>query len=434
MSSAELVPWQANSPVRLPKDADQPAQVAPLARQLRSSDIDKVVRAFEAGLFELAVEYVWTRTMSVLKRQLASMGMGFVGELLARPDINENSAVEQAVTDYDAIQIAQQLGIVNRRGAMELRQASETLSYFVNPDADDDHEMTKPQAMYILQACVANILARDVIEPAIDFIAFRRKLTQSILPEDDPDLTGIKAAPYFFKRTTVRVLLADARGGKGAQAENALGNLGSILERIWDDLLDPDRWQVGQAYAEANANNLRLVSVALRRILLRLQGFDYVPETLRSSTYTRAANDVLIAHQEMNNFYNEPAPMKTLASLGSTIPGPAFQICMRAALAVKLGNGYGRSYEAQEHADQLLSTLTRDRWQIYLDKYLPVDEMILTKLTLDRPAENWLELVRKYQLSGDLVMNPSVASLLKGPRSSDVQRRAEVLIKQSGVS
>ena len=75
-------------------------------------------------------------------------------------------------------------------------------------------------------------------------------------------------------------------------------------------------------------------------------GFDYVPESLRSATFTRAAKEVLAAHESYQNFYNEPAPMQALASLGSTIPAPAFPLCMKATLSVVLGNQYGHTLAA----------------------------------------------------------------------------------------
>jgi hypothetical protein len=58
----------------------------------------------------------------------------------------------------------------------------------------------------------------------------------------------------------------------------------------------------------------RLVAAAgLRRALMRVNGFDFVPETLRSETFRAAARAVLGAHLAWDNFYNEPKPMEALA-------------------------------------------------------------------------------------------------------------------------
>jgi hypothetical protein len=315
MNSTSLVPWQSNDSILVPKNACDAGEIASLAQQLRRTDIDKLARAFQTGLYELAVEFVWKRTMSILKKQLSLLGMSFVGEMLARPDIEEDSPIESVVTDYEAIYLAHQLGILNKLGAMELRQSAELLSYYSSPDIDEGDELTQLQALNLLRVCVGHILARSRIDVALNFSEFRKMLTQQILSENDPQVAGLRAFPYFFKRTTIRVLLAEAKTSKGAQSENALGNLSVILPILWPDLQDPDRWQVGQTYAETNANNQKVISSTLRRTLIAVRGFDYVPETLRSGTYTSAAKDVLSAHEQMNNFYNEPAPMKALASL-----------------------------------------------------------------------------------------------------------------------
>ncbi|MCX6344280.1 MAG: hypothetical protein NT018_04310 [Armatimonadetes bacterium] len=435
MSNSEISLWEPNNAVYIPRQASSAGEIANFAQQLRRADIDRIVAAFDADLCELAVEYVWKRTMSILKRQLAAMGMGFVGEMLARPDIDNEANAELVLTDYDAIELAHQLGIVNRIGALELRQAAELLSYYASPDADEYDELSLVQAVNLLRSCVVHILAREKIDAALDFAEFRNKLSQQVLLDDDPTLATLCGSQYFFKRTTIRVLLADVKANQGAQLENALANLDSVLRRIWVELQDPDKWQIGQAYAEANANNRKLLSATLQRILTSLHGFDYVPETLRSSTYTKAANDVLAAHIEFNNFYNEPIPMKILASLGSTIPGPAFQICMRATLAVKLGNAYGNSAAAQKYADKLLNLVSQDRWSAYLSRSITSDELVLSKLTDHKPATRWINLVEEFGLADVDVKDARIARLLKASASKDitqVQSQALAALKRLG--
>ena len=132
--------------------------------------------------------------------------------------------------------------------------------------------------------------------------------------------------------------------------------------------------------------------------MLKVKGFDYVPENLRSNTYIIAAKDLLSAHQGMNNFYNEPSKAKYLAQMGNSIPAPAFGNCMTAVLACKLGNSYGISWDAQTYLDEILQTVSKDRWSYYLSSVLPYDRVILYKLCVDITADRWIELVEKYSL------------------------------------
>jgi hypothetical protein len=107
--------------------------------------------------------------------------------------------------------------------------------------------------------------------------------------------------------------------------------------------------------------------------------------------------------------------------LGSTIPGPAFQICMRATLAVKLGNAYGISYDAQPYADKLLKSLSPDRWSVYLSKFLASDEMIIEKLTNERPAQKWVELVTLYNLASFSVQDGKVKRLVQAAADDNLK-------------
>jgi len=206
MTTTSIALWRSNDSIDVPSDASSADTLAPYARQLRPIDIEKIQRAFQAGLFELAVEFVWKRTMAILKRQLGDMGMSFVGEMLARPDIDEYSSVELVVTDYDSIQLSHQLGMINSIGAMELRHGAELLSHYASPNAEDRDELSKIQALHILHSCIAHVLAREKIELNFDFANFRHSLTQSVLAEDDEKVQYLTNAPYFYKRTVVRCI------------------------------------------------------------------------------------------------------------------------------------------------------------------------------------------------------------------------------------
>ncbi len=134
--------------------------------------------------------------------------------------------------------------------------------------------------------------------------------------------------------------------------------------------------------AEFNEGNKDSVK-ALHAVLLSVQGFDYVPESLRSDTFSRVAAAVIAAHQGVNNFYNEPKPMRELADLGTSIPNPALAICVTAALCVKLGNPWGIAWAAQAASGEVLDNVSKERWIYYLDGCLERDLVILPKLSGD---------------------------------------------------
>jgi hypothetical protein len=262
--------------------------------------------------------------------------------------------------------------------------------------------------------CVDNILKLDKVEAAVDFKNFRDSLESRLFNEEDREIEILRQCPYFFYRASVRILLALVKTTSGAQLENVLGNANLIIPMLWSDLKAPEKWQVGRCYSEMYSEGRNASASGLKRVLLKVKGFDFVPEDLRSTSFIKAARAILEAHDGINNFYNEPAPIRALDQMGSTIPVPAFAACMSAVLAVKLGNYYGVSYGAQEYADAILHRVAKDRWVYYLDQCLPTDERILFKLVNTTSSSRWMDLVRQYSLAdlAEAVSSREIKALL----------------------
>jgi hypothetical protein len=216
------------------------------------------------------------------------------------------------------------------------------------------------------------------------------------------------------------MLLSSIKNAKGAKFEHVSRNALLLFESLWSRLKDPERWQLGQSYAsEFNEGNKDSVK-ALHAILVRVRGFDYVPENLRSATFIRVAASVVAAHQGMNNFYNEPAPMRELASLGSSIPSPALAQCITAALCVKIGNRYGQSHAALPYADSVLSSISKERWVFYLNGRLAQDLVILQELQSQSPISNWIAVIKQLGLTAENLVDPLVRALIVASNAGNV--------------
>jgi hypothetical protein len=236
------------------------------------------------------------------------------------------------------------------------------------------------------------------------------------------------ASPHFFRRLAVAVLLSGTRSYSGAKLEHCLGNLNVLLPQLWPTTREPERWQVGTTYAQVYADGLQVQTAGLKEALMKVRGFDYVPENLRSQTFIRAAEAIIRAHEGMNNFYNEEAPTTALERLGTVIPAPAIGTCVTALLCVRLGNSYGVSWSAQPIADRLLRRQAPDRWAYYLDKVLPGETRILEKLTDARPSREWLSLAKQLP-AGITVREKPVKALLDASLAQD-QRRLSVAVRK----
>lgn len=418
-----VVVWKEPTGTVVPRDADSAPAIAVVAKNLSSRDQKQIVTAFQSEAYEMMAGFVLNKTLSQLKRALASLGMAFVGEMLGRADIDESSVPTVCISDFEAITLARELGLINATDSTRLTHHLELLAHFdsLNIEDAETQEMAREEALSFLRTCVNAVLGRDGNIAPAEFVAFRSALEGRTFKETDPEIATLQVAPYFFKKTTLSILLAGIKTKSGAQFEHTLGNIVVLVPSLWATFREAEKWAIGQSYAEAvNAASTAAV-LALKKALTSVRGFDFVPESLRSHTFAAAASNVISVHTAMNNFYNEPAAILALSRLGTTIPWPAFPISMSAVLAVQLGNSYGVSNAALAESNALLERLTSNQWEYYLNECLPGDELILDKLVrFGKTQSRWFELAEKFQLSEKIVKPKYVTALLKASAKKDV--------------
>ncbi len=385
-------------------------------RCLPQKDADKIVRAYDNQLYDMAAEYIWSRTINTLKKNIMKFGADFVAEMLDRPD---TLSVED-ISEYEIITLSADLGFINKTAKIEFLQFSEIIQHYMSND-EPEEEFPVTKVTDIVRSCIKNVLGFEKVEYEMPFTAFRNRLKTEHITQEHELYVQLLPAPYFYKRTVFRTLMNLAKTTEdSAEREIVLANLITIIVEIWQALTSEDKWIVGRAYAQSmNDGDSKLV-IALKSVLLKVKGFDYVPENLRSNSYIAAAKALLVAHQGINNFYNEPSKAKYLSQMGNSIPAPAFGTCMTAVLACKLGNSFGISWDAQGYLDSILNTVTKDRWIYYVGNVLLKERVILYKLTNDNIIERWMEIVKKYDLSElDAEFDKDIKDILNASKSGD---------------
>lgn len=414
-----VVLWQPESGELIPASAKTPSEISSYAAQLSIRDKKQIVAAFESGHFEMGINYLWGKTVTALKKELSAVGVGLLGEMLGKADVDEDDDVEDIITTKESIILAEELGIVSPTDSLRLKHTYELITHFsrLEIEESDFEEIDESEAISSLKSCIKSVLGRPKVEVAKKFVEFREALEGESLSANDPRVDMLKSSPYFFNKLTVSVLMNAAKKNIGANLEHALANINVLIPAIWFKLRESEKWQVGHAYAEAFADGKTTSVGGLKSALLKVKGFDYVPENLRSDTFIKAAEAIFKAHDGLNNFYNEPTPVKNLAKLGSTIPTPALPSCFSALLCITLGNSYGVSWSAESEAKSILKSLSTDRWTYYLNNVLPSDTRILDKLVSSKPLVQWVKLIDEYDLSSLEIKNTTVSRLIKA--SSD---------------
>lgn len=83
--------------------------------------------------------------------------------------------------------------------------------------------------------------------------------------------------------------------------------------------------------------------------------------------------------------------------------------------------------------DEILSNISKDIWEYYLDKVLIKDDIILYKLMSNfKILERWIEIIKIYELAEEYSNNKSIRDLLNVSNTNklrDIKRIAKELYK-----
>ena len=371
--------WSGTEELIIPSDAINIEDFLPLAAGLTKKQQKHIIQAFN-GLkaYDMAVEFAWSKAISRLKETLASLGMQFIGEMLGRTEITDTTPYETVLTAHETIQLSEQLGLISSTAGLQLRQSNELITHYLSSKAIE--ELDGITALNVIKNSIKYVLGHEDMTVAMEFISFRKKLLDENLKKEDPQIDLLIHSPVFYAKTVCFILLNSIKKDQGAKIEHALANLNLILPMIWKKFGDAEKWNVGFAYRDVVANNNTTAANGLKQALMKVAGFDFVPESLRSNTFVKAAKNVIEVHYSFDNFHNEPAAVRGLVSLGSTIPKPAFLHCMQAFLLICVGNIYGVSNIAFNIVEEQLGTIPEERWRYYFEKGINNDEEVLYNL------------------------------------------------------
>lgn len=380
---------------------------------LNSRDQKKITKYYNEHDFSTAAEKIWTRSISILRNRLLALGEDFVADMVETDDLD----YVRNLPAFKVICIAHELGFIDKSGKRKLISANNYYNFYLGTEDGVDEEMPKDEANIIIKACISYILYNNESTYGLQFNDFREKLKTSRITEIFSDDTAMfQTCPYFYLKTTVRSLIKLLKETEGIEFENITTNLGIIIPKIWQRLKTEEKIALADAYTYyVNIGDYTRID-ALNKVLLKVQGFDYVKENVRSRTFITVANKLVDTHFAPNNFYNEPAVIKTLEGLGTSFPRLALKSCITSILYVKLGNSYNTCWDAEVVADRLLDRLTSDEWYIYLERYLKEEEYLLECIygsnKVLKMYTNWKLLVKKYNLAALNINNSDIQKLL----------------------
>ena len=359
---------------------------------LTPKETNKIVTAFENNMFDMVVEYAWNRAIKKLEERLEVFGLEFIAEMLGLEYLESIDSV----SNKEKINLAFELGMIDKTAKMKLSQANEKINHFMSNDSED--ELSFIDSLSIMLDITQYILGNNIDVNSIEFKQFREKLKTHIFLNTDKEVELLKSSPYFFIKTTIRTILNLIKNTDVTEKSKILNNAIIFINALWNNLFIEDKKNIGRTYAQSINDGDKDVFKTFSTILDKVQGYDYVPETTRSNAYIKVAKSYISAHYQMNNFYNEPAYATKLNNMGTLIPDFALGECLEAVLLSVIGNYYGVSGSAQDSNKKLLKKVTYEQWKEFFSILILQTQNILEDLKNGNSnmIDRWFKVVEEF--------------------------------------
>lgn len=361
--------------------------------------LDKTYKALSVGLFDAAINYFWSAVEADLRNKIMSYRIEYFASAVNKPDLRTLDDLKE-VKSYELISGCYALGIISEEAHFHLQHAREIRNQF-SAAHESVGELDKIETINFLKNCVKYVLCFDLPAPGFSIKEFVESLLVPLKNMDEQ----------------VAILRAQSSKIYGPLLNNLFDhwvdpkclpvlkdNIQLVARNLWDLCDDKVRSQLAVRYASLKERPTPDAADEALDFLKVVGGVEYIPSNLKVAIFKRFSENLLNAHFETNNFYNEPEHANALFALGFDVPPEGAEIYTKALLLSFVGNSYGYSWGAQPYTVRMLEALN-SACSNALNHLVQFDPLVLEELSSDKPAEQFIkvaEILLKKSIPIDL--------------------------------
>lgn len=326
---------------------DLPREISRIPSDLRDGMIVRMCVAVSVGLFDGAINYIWNAVIITIRQKIRNFGFSLIGQTLGKK-FEENDLIE--LKDSELLDLCYKIQLLSEEGYFFLDQCREIRNNFsvAHPSvaAIDDRELIN----FISRCCKYGI-TDDYAIKGVKIADFISAVKGRKLDEDELGVWSQRLAETFQgqRQLLVRTLMGIYCDAQSTQ-ESRLNALRICLQlkecidvSIQSALID----QYNEYFIKGATDKC----TAARFFFEKLQMLNLLSEPDKHLIVRNACKNLINAHREYNNFYNEPPFAERLYEISKSmkIPDTAKQEYVFAILMGFVGNPYGVSNGAVEY-------------------------------------------------------------------------------------
>jgi hypothetical protein len=331
---------------------DLPRELAAIPPEMRGELIARMCVAVSTGLFDGAINYAWNATVLHLRQMVRNFGFSVVAQTLQK-DFEEQHLIE--LQDSHLLELSLKLGLISEDGFFFLDQCRDTRNNFsaAHPTIG---KINDREFITFLNRCARYALAAQAFPKGIDVSSFISAIKGSRFNSAQSDVwvTRLEATHDAQRQLlfgTVHGIYCDP-----ATSEPSRLNALDLCVKYFPKFTAAVRADLIERHSDYVAKGDSARHTASQRFFEKLGALKLLNESERHGVISHAVSRLWTVHQEMNNFYNEPAFAERLEKISEqgAIPETIQEDYVRVVVGCRIGNEWGVSWAAVPHYDEMI--------------------------------------------------------------------------------
>jgi hypothetical protein len=342
-----------------------PALLNKIRPGLRDEKIVKMCIASGIGLFDSAINYVWNQTIIEIRKRIIVFGVDVISQIKNKK--YEEKDIDE-LQDSTLLGLAHELNLISDEGFYFLSQCRDMRNNFsaAHPSLG---EIDNYELINYINRCVKYSLSHENFTIGVNIKEFISLLKDAPFTEDRLDFWVQKInSTYQAQKDSIIIMLHSFYCDPQKQSVER-GNVLKLSQKLRSFYSPKAISGIIDQYEEYIGKDNQIKIKASEDFMVRNNLMEILKNPTRHSIISKACKQMLIVHQNMNNFYNEPPFAEYLLQVSkqSQIPDSIKDEFVETIVSCAIGNAYGVSRAAEPYYNQIIQNFSPKEMQIMLN-------------------------------------------------------------------
>ena len=357
--------------------------------------LSKFFVAISTGLFDAALNYLWDETIKQLRIRIINGDIKYFYDVVISDDRRRQFTTPEdllKINDNDLIKGALEIGLITQIGYKHL-DFIRYMRNWASAAHPNQSDLTGLSLISWLEICIKEVIATP---PSSIQIQIGQILNN--IKSGEIDDTQASTMISFFTQLSTEKADTLAKGFFGIYIDektnqHTRSNINKLAPELWKIISEEVKSDFGVRYAMFLANGDNKTTTVAKLFLQGVGGMSYLPDTVKTPIINASLENLLTAHNGINNFYNEPPFALQLRSIVGShgIPSEINFKYVKTIVTVFLTNGAGEAWAANSIYIELIKNF--DGKQSFIALISFQDPMIKSKLQFDLCQQKFFEML-----------------------------------------